>query len=146
MSVAKVRGTENALEATRLRARGLTFREVAAELAMSAPGAHKAVKRGLALIAEQTAEAAEELRARESATLDAVAEAFLPKALAGEERAAEVLLKIRRDYRELNDLGLVRAHEDKGLVVNIDTRFPWERGEVVDEEPAGALEAGVSPS
>ena len=24
----------------------------------------------------------------------------------------------------------------------IDTRFPWERGEVVDEEPAGELEAG----
>ena len=48
-----------ALEATRLRARCLSFREIGAELGMSAPGAHKAVKRGLALIAEQTAEAAE---------------------------------------------------------------------------------------
>ena len=69
-----------------------------------------------------------------------MAEAFLPKALAGEERAAEVLLKIRSAYRELNDL--VRAHEDSGLVVNIDTRLPWERGEVVDEDEPGELEAG----
>ena len=132
----------SALEATRLRARGLTFREVGAELAMSAPGAHKAVKRGLALIAEQTAEAAEELRARESATLDAMAEAFLPGALAGEERAAEVLLKIRSAYRELNDLDLLRAPEDSGHTYYVNTRLPWERGEVVDEEPAGELEAG----
>ena len=51
------------------------------------------------LIAEQIAEAAEELRARESATLDAMAEAFLPGALAGDPRSAEVLLKIRSAYR-----------------------------------------------
>ena len=24
----------------------------------------------------------------------------------------------------------------------LETRLPWERGEVVDEDPAGALEAG----
>ncbi len=108
---------------------------------MSAPGAHKAVKRGLALIAEQTAEAAEELRARESATLDAVAEAFLPKALAGEERAAEVLLKIRSAYRELNDLDLVRAPEDSGHTYYVNTGLPPEVM-AVPAEPPGGLEAG----
>ena len=142
MSVAKVRGTENALEATRLRARGLTFREIGAELAMSAPGAHKAVKRGLALIAEQIAEAAEELRARESATLDTMAEAFLPAALAGDPRSAEVLLKIRSAYRQLNDLDLERAPEDSGLVVNINTKLPPEAYELIDEDEPGELEAG----
>jgi len=100
------------------------------------------VKRGLALIAEQTAEAAGELRARESATLDAVAEAFLPKALAGEERAAEVLLKIRSAYRELNDLDLIRAPEDSGHTYYVNTRLPPEVYETVDEDEPGELEAG----
>ena len=55
-----------------------------------------------------------------------------------------MLLKIRSAYRELNDLDLQRAPDGGGQTTYVNTRLPWERGEVVDEEPAGELEADAA--
>ena len=71
----------------------MTFREIGAELGMSAPGAHKALKRGLQDRANEISEAADELRALEAERLDAAAAALWPKVMAGEERAQEVWLR-----------------------------------------------------
>ena len=52
-----------------------------------------------------------------------------------------MLLEIRRDYRELNDLDLLRAPLDGGQTIVIDTALPPEAFEVVEEDGPGELEA-----
>ena len=143
MSVAKVRGTENALEAVRLRAAGKTFRQIGDALGMSAPGAHKALKRGLQDRAEEIAEAADEFRALESERLDAAAQALWAKVMAGEERAQDTWLRNRSRYATLLGLDVrPEQHEDAGAVYYVNTRLPPEAYDTVDEEGPGELEAG----
>ena len=109
---------------------------------MSAPGAHKALKRGLQAKAKEIENAADEFRALESERLDAAAAAIWAKIMAGEERAQEVWLRNRTRFATLNGLDMKPEQHEEPTTFVIDTRFPWERGEVVDAEPAGELEAG----
>ena len=141
-SVAKVRGTENALEAVRLRAQGHSFREIGTVLGMSGPGAHAALKRGLQDKANEIAEAAGEFRALESERLDAAAQALWAKVVAGQERAQEVWLRNRTRFATLNGLDMRPEQHEAPTTFNVITALPPEAYEVLDEEPAGELEAG----
>ena len=62
--------------------------------------------------------------------------------MAGQERAHEVWLRNRSRFAALNGLDMRPEQHEEPTTFVIDTRFPWERGEVVDEDSAGALEAG----
>lgn len=68
-------------EALRLRIRGLSFREIAAEIGVSVERAHSYVKQGLAELAEQSRASAEELRAQQEARLVAIMAASWPLAI-----------------------------------------------------------------
>ena len=61
---------------------------------------------------------------------------------AGEKRAQEVWLKNRTRFATPNGLDVRPEQHESPTTFVIDTRLPWERGEVVDEDAAGALEAG----
>ena len=45
-------------------------------------------------------------------------------------------------FATLNGLGMKPEQHEEPTTFVIDTRFPWERGEVVDEDGPGELEAG----
>lgn len=81
-------------EALRLRIRGLTFREIAAELHVTVGAAHKYVKQGLAELAEQSRGSAEELRAQHEARLLAVMAASFPLATGD---TSQIMRKVREE-------------------------------------------------
>lgn len=98
-------------EAARLRTRGLTYRQIAAELNMAGPGkAHEAVRR---VLAETTQEAADDLRMVELERLDLMYQAAL-KVLETEHLT---ISHGRVIYRDDNGLPLA---DDGPVLVAID--------------------------
>jgi predicted DNA-binding protein (UPF0251 family) len=81
-------------QALRLRIRGLSFREIAAELDVTHTTAHEYVKKGLAELAEQSRGTAEELRAQQEARLAAVMAANWPLALGD---TSDLVRKVREE-------------------------------------------------
>ena len=133
------------MHALELRAQGLSFSEMATELGgMSVSGARKALMRGLETQAAEMAEKAGEVRALESARLDAAAAAIWAKVAAGQERAQEVWLRNRTRFATLNGLDMRPEQHEEPTAVVINTALPPEvlRRQTIDEERPGELEAG----
>jgi len=53
-----------------------------------------------------------------------------------------VWLKNRTRFATLNGLDMRPDQHEAPTTFVIDTRLPWQRGEVVDEDESGELEAG----
>jgi hypothetical protein len=105
----RVRSAERDRHALELRIQGCTFAEIGAELGVTLQAAHFAVKRSMARTQEDIAERAGELRAIESAKLDAAAAVLWPKVLEGDLRAHDRWLRNRESYRRLCGLDLMKA-------------------------------------
>ncbi|MGI9539969.1 MAG: hypothetical protein ACR2N6_07460 [Miltoncostaeaceae bacterium] len=99
------------------------------------------MKRGLEDRTKEIAEAAENLRALESARLDAAAGALWSKVMSGEERAHEVWLRNRSRYGALNGLDLDRESDGPSTTYIVNTAPPPEIVELIDDDGPGELEA-----
>lgn len=71
----------------------LGFRQIAERLGCDVKNAHEAWKRARARYAQDAAESLDAWRGEQLATLDAIVDGMMPKALAGDPRAAEVIIK-----------------------------------------------------
>jgi predicted transcriptional regulator len=115
---------ERDAEATKLRARGLSFRAIAAELGMSPSSAHEAVQRCLA---EAPAEAAGELRPLELERLDEM------------WRAVSAVMK--RDHVTVSQGRIVRARvlDENGdpiiVTTDKDGKPIFREEEILDDGP-----------
>jgi hypothetical protein len=147
----RVRARERDRRAVELRAAGLTFAAIGAELGVTGEAARQAVNRALEATAHSIAKEAGRLRALEAERLDRAAAVLLPEVEAGSLRAHEVWLRNRTRYAALLGLdlrsdadvstpltvvltGTARADEAPEDALGIDNRLPWERG--TGEDPA----------
>ncbi|MEU4205596.1 hypothetical protein AB0F64_37490 [Streptomyces sp. NPDC026294] len=73
--------------------RRMQFREIATELGINVKSAHEAWKRGMRRWAEAAAEQRDAEIGRQLATLEALLDGLMPKAITGDARAAEVIIK-----------------------------------------------------
>lgn len=80
--------------AVQLRIEGLTFAEIGKELRISGPRAYQLVREALSLLTEHTVERADRLRTLEAMRLDELHAAFWDKAIAGDYRAADRVIRI----------------------------------------------------
>jgi DNA-binding transcriptional MerR regulator len=81
-------------QALELRLAGMTYKEIGKALGLTAAGTHKAVKRALDDVAEETAEKAEQVRALELERLDKMNKAIWGQVLAGNHGAVDRALRI----------------------------------------------------
>lgn len=99
-------GTEREAQALAMRCRGATWRQVADELGCSTQAAYNALERALARAVVEITQRPHEMRAREAALLDELARALITKALDGDVRAQDTLLRNRQRYAALLGLDL----------------------------------------
>jgi len=90
--------------ALRLRIEGATYRQIAADLSCSAATAYRDVSSALAEIASSRSEQAEELRALQSARLDALLVAVWDTAEAGDVKAIDRVLRIMERRARLHGI------------------------------------------
>jgi hypothetical protein len=89
----KVLAAQRRRQAVRMRIEGMTYAVIGKELGVSEVRAWKLVSEGLARLNEKMAEDAERLRRLSSEQIDLLLSAHLPKALAGDTKAAGVVLR-----------------------------------------------------
>lgn len=88
----------------------LSFREIADRLGCDVKTAHDGWKRARANHAREAAEALDAWRGEQLATLEALIDGLMPKALQGDTRAAEVIIKaIERTAKTLGTDAPVKA-------------------------------------
>jgi hypothetical protein len=156
----RVRARERDRHAIELRAAGLTFAAIGAQLGVSDEAARKAVNRALDATRAEIAQRAERLRALEAERLDRAAAVLAPKVEAGDLRAHEVWLRNRARYAALLGLdlrptpealgaptfvltGTARASDVPSGACVIDNRTPWERDEAEGVEPSTKKPLGL---
>lgn len=93
-------------ETLKLRAQGLTYREIGERLSIDPSTAQRRVKRGLA---ETICESVDEMRRLEGERLDALQLALWPKAMEGNAQAVRAILTISERRAKL--YGLDQPHQ-----------------------------------
>jgi hypothetical protein len=141
----RVRARDRDRTALQLRATGLTFGAIGAQLGVSDEAARKAVNRASDAVRTEIAEGADRLRALEAERLDRAAAALASKVEGGDLRAQEVWLKNRARYAALLGLdlrptpdalgaptfvltGTARAIDAPAGALLLDNRLPWDKG------------------
>ena len=103
------------------------------------------MNRGLDATAEEIAEGAARLGAMERERLDRAAEAIWGQVEGGDLRAQEAWLRNRQRYAMLLGLDLKSEQQAESGITVINTQLPENvlRGETINEQPTGELEAGA---
>jgi len=127
----------------KLRSLGWSYQRVADEMGISKGAAYKRCQRALAAI---PAEAVDEYRQIQREQLDALMASWLPEAIAGNPKAAEIVLKVIEKRSKLEGTDQPIKHE----VITLDAiqaeilRLEAQLGEQDDDgrdTPAGAVSA-----
>lgn len=95
---------------------GMTFRQIADEVGCDVKNAYAAWKRAMGKWAEEASQARAEEVGKQLAVLDALLDAFLPLAVHGDARAAEVVLKALDHHARV--LGLYAAVKVEATVTD----------------------------
>jgi len=103
----------NDTEALKLRSLGWSYRRVAEHMGISVSGAYQRVQRALAAI---PAEAVDEYRTIQRQQMDDLMATYLPNALAGDLKSAELVMKILDRRAKLEGIDAPAKHE----VITID--------------------------
>jgi hypothetical protein len=103
-----------------MRIEGMTYADIGNKLGVSEPRAWKLVSEGLARLNEKMAEDAERLRRLSSEQIDLLLSAHLPKALAGDTKAAGVVLRALDSRAKLYGLVKTPAAQPASPTENLD--------------------------
>lgn len=112
----EVERAERDARAVQLRAEGATYRQIAAALGVDLHTAHTAVQRAIAAVPVENVDT---LRAVEGEHLDALRAALIPAAVAGDEKAAAVLVRISDRRSRLFGLDAPITVEGAGMVTAV---------------------------
>lgn len=124
------------LEAVKLRASGLTYTQIAADLGISETGARKAVKRSMEKIKEELRESAADLRNLELERLDALQYALWAKATAGDVQAVDRVLRVMTRRAALLGLDVPPSPRIESTEpIEIRYRDPWEQDRGENDPP-----------
>src|SRR5262249_44212850 len=132
---------ERRLACVRLRAEGLSFREIGERLGLSHEAARQHVRVALRQRAREIADAADELRAGEAAKLHPAAGGSPPPGWAGGRRARAPWPNSRQRFAALLGLDLARPPEVtvSGPTMIVVDPFPADESAVVDGTTAEVL-------
>ncbi|MBK5937161.1 helix-turn-helix domain-containing protein [Halorhodospira halophila] len=133
-AAARINSAHRKAQALELRQSGMTYAAIGGELGISNAQAYRLVSAALREIREQAREEAEQLRDLEAARLDQLQHALWDKALGGDLRAIDRLLRISERRAKL--LGLDAPA--RIAPTNPDGQGPWEpdTGGMTDEDRA----------
>ncbi len=120
----RIRARERELRALELRKAGLTYRQIGEQLGITRAGARAAVRRALKRLDEQIGETAREVLQLEMGRLDAIQVAVWPRALKGDYKAVDRVLRIMRLRADLLGLGQSRVQVEMTRPVVV--RVEWE--------------------
>lgn len=136
----RIKAAERRVDALALRRDGSTFARIGDALGISRQGAHELVTRGLRDLAERDQEAAAELRQVEWRRLELVEAAFWEEALAGNARAAGIVLRCSGQRARLAGLNLVEPLVQIGVTGATTVVAPSETALRLGREPVDADE------
>ena len=133
-------------EALELRMSGLRYRQIAAQLGVSAQQIHRDVTKALLEVAALSEEDAEAVRELETQRLDTLLTAHWDEAIGGDRKATECVLRILT--RRAKMLGIDTAASVRNLNLDLDlnqlTDEQLER--IVDGEDPARVLAATAPS
>lgn len=128
-----------------LRLRGRTIREIAADVGVSRSIAHADVVAVLDRIKAEANDTAEQVRQLEIERLDKMLDSFWQRVLEGDEKAADVVLKVQARRSKLLGLDAPEQHSVEASVTQAD---PATAARLVREafgEKATPRDAGAVP-
>lgn len=139
---------ERRAEALKLRRRGTTYRQIAAQLGVSAQQAHRDVTQALRDIVPS--DVAEDVRHMEADRLDGMLEAIWPRVEQGEPRAIEVALQLMARRAALLGLDAPKRTEAEVTVHDGDSDLDRRIADLMERmesrsEAQPEVESGSSP-